>query len=92
MATLLSSGVNSPLYKALVETGLASDVTANNTTFMDPYPITFEATVAPGKSADFLVLDANPLADIAKTRSIRDVYLRGERVDRAALRERWKTQ
>jgi imidazolonepropionase-like amidohydrolase len=49
-------------------------------------------TVAPGKSADFLVLDANPLTDIAKTRSIRDVYLRGQRVDRAALRERFRTQ
>jgi imidazolonepropionase-like amidohydrolase len=49
-------------------------------------------TVAPGQSADFLVLDANPLADIEKTRAIRDVYLRGQRIDRAALRERWKTQ
>jgi imidazolonepropionase-like amidohydrolase len=49
-------------------------------------------TVAPGKSADFLVLDANPLADIGNTRSIRNVYLRGQRINRAALRERWKTQ
>ena len=41
-------------------------------------------TVAPGKSADFIVLEANPLDDITNTRRIRDVYLRGERVDRSA--------
>jgi imidazolonepropionase-like amidohydrolase len=38
-----------------------------------------------GKSADFVTLDANPLDDITNTRRIADVYLRGERVDRAAL-------
>ena len=41
-------------------------------------------TVAPGNSADFIVLAANPLDDIANTRRIRDVYLRGERVDRSS--------
>ena len=46
-------------------------------------------TVAPGKSASFVVLDANPLADIEHTRRIADVYLRGERVDRGALRARF---
>lgn len=46
-------------------------------------------TVAQGKSADFLVLDANPLDDIRNTRRIADVYLRGSTVDRAALRARW---
>jgi imidazolonepropionase-like amidohydrolase len=40
-------------------------------------------TVAVGKSADFVVLEANPLDDITNTRRIRDVYLRGERVDRS---------
>lgn len=35
-----------------------------------------------GKSADFIVLGANPLEDITNTRRIRDVYLRGERVAR----------
>lgn len=49
-------------------------------------------TVAPGKSADFLVLDANPLDDIANTRRIASVYLRGQQVDRAALRTRWQAQ
>ena len=46
-------------------------------------------TVAAGKSADFLVLDANPLDDIANTRRISKVYMRGAEVDRAALKARW---
>lgn len=46
-------------------------------------------TIAPHKSADFLVLEANPLDDITNTRRISAVYLRGEPVDRAALRARW---
>ena len=39
--------------------------------------------VAAGKSADFLVLDANPLDDITNTRRIASVYLRGAAVDRS---------
>jgi imidazolonepropionase-like amidohydrolase len=39
-----------------------------------------------GKSADFLVLDANPLEDITNTRRIASVYLRGASVDREAFR------
>ena len=46
-------------------------------------------TMAPGKSADFIVLDANPLDDIRNARRINNVYLRGERVDRAMLKGRW---
>ena len=42
-------------------------------------------TIAAGKSADFIVLDGNPLDDVTKTRAIADVYLRGERIDRAAF-------
>jgi imidazolonepropionase-like amidohydrolase len=45
-------------------------------------------TIAAGKSADFIVLDANPLDDIKNTRRISDVYLRGTTVDRAAARAR----
>ena len=45
--------------------------------------------VAAGKSANFVVLDANPLEDITNTRRISDVYLRGERIDREALRDQW---
>ena len=43
-------------------------------------------TVAAGKSADFIVLDANPLENINNTRRIADVYLRGGKLDRAAMR------
>ncbi|HUP95184.1 MAG TPA: amidohydrolase family protein [Burkholderiales bacterium] len=39
-------------------------------------------TLQPGKSADFIVLDANPLDDITNTRRISAVYLRGQPVDR----------
>ena len=48
-------------------------------------------TVAAGRSADFVVLDANPLDDITNTRKINQVYLRGKRVDRAALRARFNS-
>jgi len=47
-------------------------------------------TIAARKTADFLVLDANPLDDITNTRRIAAVYLRGSQVNRAALRARWK--
>jgi imidazolonepropionase-like amidohydrolase len=40
-------------------------------------------TLEAGKSADFLVLDANPLDDITNTRRISAVILRGVAVDRA---------
>jgi len=42
--------------------------------------------IAPGKSADFVVLDANPLDDITNSRRISQVYLRGVAIDRAKLR------
>jgi imidazolonepropionase-like amidohydrolase len=40
-------------------------------------------TLEAGKSADFIVLDANPLDDITNTRRISAVILRGAAVDRA---------
>ena len=43
-------------------------------------------TIGPNKSADFLVLDANPLDNITNTRKISSVYLRGQQIDRAAFR------
>ena len=46
-------------------------------------------TIATGKSADFVVLDANPLDDITNTRRIARVYLRGQEEDRAGLRAAW---
>ena len=46
-------------------------------------------TVSAGKSASFVVLDANPLDDVTNTRRISAVYLGGEPVDREALRARF---
>jgi len=48
--------------------------------------------VAAGKSADFIVLDANPLDNIANSRKINKVYLRGEEVDRAGLKAKWQAR
>ena len=41
--------------------------------------------IAPGKVADFVLLDRNPLEDIAATRAIRLVVLHGRTFDRDAL-------
>ena len=46
-------------------------------------------TIASGKSADFIVLDANPLDEITNTRRIADVYLRGRHIDRKSLSRNW---
>ena len=47
-------------------------------------------TLARGKSADFIILDANPLENIGNTKAIAKVYQRGQEVDRAALRASWR--
>ncbi len=46
-------------------------------------------TIAPGKDADLIVLNANPLDDIANTRKIAAVYQRGVQIDRARMRAAW---
>ena len=46
--------------------------------------VTDAGTLDPGMSADFMVLDANPLDDITNTRKISAVYLHGIAVDRSA--------
>jgi CubicO group peptidase (beta-lactamase class C family) len=42
-------------------------------------------TLAPGKWADFLVLDANPLDNIANTRKLNSVYVAGNKVAPAPM-------
>ena len=44
-------------------------------------------TLQAGKSADFIVLDANPVDDITNTRKISSVVLRGAEVDRSRMVE-----
>jgi len=47
-------------------------------------------TLAVGKRASFIVLDANPLENILNTRKISSVYLDGAKFDRGAQLARWK--
>lgn len=51
--------------------------------------LTKQGTLSVGKNADFIVLDANPLDNIANTQKIARVYLKGKEVDRAALKRAW---
>jgi imidazolonepropionase-like amidohydrolase len=54
--------------------------TSNGAQFLK---MTDAGTIAANKSADFIVLDANPIDDIKNTRKISAVYLRGAQVDRS---------
>ena len=76
---------------AMVEAGLtpAEAITAATRTPAELLNLERLGTLAVGKSADFIVLDANPLENIHNTRRIAAVYLRGLPVDRAALRAKW---
>jgi zinc protease len=50
LASVLGDGVNSRLYRTLVDKGLATDIGATNYTLKDPYPLMVEATLAQGKT------------------------------------------
>jgi imidazolonepropionase-like amidohydrolase len=49
-------------------------------------------TLAAGKRASFIVLNASPLDNIRNTRTIADVYLDGVKFDREAVRRKWREQ
>ena len=46
--------------------------------------------LSPGYSADFIILDENPLDEIRNTRTISSVYLSGREIDRSALQKKWR--
>ena len=70
----------------------AQVITAATRNAAELLQLTDVGTLQTGKSADFVVLDANPLDDITNTRRISAVYLRGAAVDRPALRKQWSSR
>jgi imidazolonepropionase-like amidohydrolase len=78
----------------MVHCGLtpAEAVVAGTKTSAEILKLNDLGTVAAGKSADFIVLNANPLDDILNTRKIASVYQRGTAVDRAALSRSFTTE
>jgi imidazolonepropionase-like amidohydrolase len=58
-------------------------ITASTKNAAEFLRMTDAGTLEAGKSADFVVLDANPATDITNTRKISAVYLRGATVDRS---------
>jgi imidazolonepropionase-like amidohydrolase len=71
----------------MVRSGMspADVITAATGNSAELLQMTDVGTLAAGKSADFIVLGANPLDDITNTRRIDAVYLRGTAVDREGL-------
>ena len=71
----------------MVRAGLSPEevIVAATRTSAEFLGLTDLGTVEAGKSADFVVLDADPLEDITNTREISSVYLGGAMVDREGL-------
>ncbi len=63
----------------------AQVITASTKTAAEFMKLPDMGTVETGKSADLLVLDANPLENISNAHKISAVYLRGAAVDRSKL-------
>jgi imidazolonepropionase-like amidohydrolase len=71
MADMVASG--------MTPAQVITSATKNGAAFLK---MTDAGTIEVGKTADLLVLDANPLQDITNTRKISAVYLKGVAVDR----------
>jgi imidazolonepropionase-like amidohydrolase len=75
----------------MVESGMtpAQVLVAATKTSADWLGLDDLGTIQTGKTATFVVLDADPLADIRNTRKINAVYLRGAALDRKRLTANW---
>jgi zinc protease len=90
LASILGDGVNSRLFRALVEKGLATDENANNYTLRDPYPILFDATLAQGKThAEVEAAIKATLAEIAANGvTEQELQAAKQRIEVAVVRSR----
>jgi imidazolonepropionase-like amidohydrolase len=72
----------------MVAAGLSPDqvITAATRTSAEILKQSNMGMVVAGRSADFIVLNENPLDNILNTRKISRVYIRGKEVDRTALK------
>jgi imidazolonepropionase-like amidohydrolase len=67
----------------------AQALTASTRAAADVHGMSDMGTIKGGSSADFVVLDADPMVDITHTRKISRVFLRGQEVDRTGLKAKW---
>lgn len=76
----------------MVRTGMtpAEVIAAATGGAAEAFELTDVGVVAAGNVADFVVLDADPLQDITRTRQISSVYLRGEAIDRTSMAARFR--
>ncbi|HEX7807281.1 MAG TPA: insulinase family protein, partial [Thermoanaerobaculia bacterium] len=90
LTSILADGVNSRLYRALVDQGLAANVQANNFTLRDPYPILVDATLAQGKTHEEVeVAIKAALAEVAaKGVSDEEVKRAQQQIEVAVIRSR----
>ena len=78
--------------QAMVDAGMtpAQALVASTSRAADVLHLGDRGSLVPGKRADFLVLDANPLDDIANARRISRMFINGVEIDRGALRAQIK--
>jgi imidazolonepropionase-like amidohydrolase len=76
--------------QAMVEAGLtpAQAIVAATSRAAEFLHLDDRGALVPGRRADFLVLDANPLDDITNTRRLSRVYINGGAIDRDAIAPR----
>ncbi|MEO8378441.1 MAG: pitrilysin family protein [Acidobacteriota bacterium] len=90
LTSILADGVNARLYRALVETGLATNVQANNFTLKDPYPILVDASLAQGRTHEEVekALKAALAEIVAKGVTAEEVKRAQQQIEVAVIRSR----